>query len=49
MENIEFIFTPEQQRIVAEHYGRKPEHLYDWEICELLDELLSDVSMGVIK
>ena len=47
-ENINFIFTPEQQEVVAKALGCKLEGLADWEICGLLDKFIDDVCYGLL-
>ena len=43
--SIDFIFTKEQQELVAGIFGKNAAELEDWELCELLDELISKAVM----
>ena len=38
-----FVFTDEQQEIVCSHFGKKKEEMEEWEICELLDEVIDNL------
>lgn len=38
-----FIFTEEQQKIVAEHYGLDYENTEFYVLCEKLDELIDNI------
>lgn len=42
MKDIQFTFTVDQQRIVAEYFGKDVNDLQVYEISELLDELIDD-------
>lgn len=37
-----FHFTKDQQDIVAQHFGKDVKELEFWEVCELLDKLISE-------
>lgn len=41
-ENINFVFTKDQQQLVAEYYGKDINELQEFEICELLDQLIDE-------
>ena len=42
MENINFILTYEQAKVICEYYGEDISVLQDWEISELLDKLIDE-------
>ena len=42
-ENMKFEFTPEQQDIVCEHFGKHRDDLDEFEIAELLDKVIDDL------
>lgn len=43
MENMNFILTYEQAQIICEHFEKNIEELEEWEINELLDELIDSL------
>ena len=40
--DIKFTFTRDQQVVVAEYFGKDINELEDWQICELLDQLIDE-------
>lgn len=40
--NIEFIITPDQQKVICNHFGKDSNDLCDYEIAELLDQLIDE-------
>ncbi len=41
-DNINFILTREQAKDICEHYEKNIAELEDWQICELLDDLIGE-------
>lgn len=46
MEDIKFIFTTDQQKAVAEYFGKDVNELEDYQVCELLDQLIDYVTIA---
>lgn len=43
MKNINFILTPDQAEDICDYYRKDINDMQDWEICELLDDLIGKV------
>ena len=42
MDNIKFNLTYEQAKDICEHYGKDISKMEEWEVCELLDQLIDE-------
>ena len=45
-ESIQFTFKRDQMKVVCEHFMKKMDELDEWEISELLDDLIDEVDAG---